>query len=221
MRPEPRLALAGPAIFLVCAALAGCASPQAAAPAPTSAAMVPSAPPAAVLLPAPAPPPEPMPVSAPPVPRPLDPVLAYADRVRALPPAELAAEVQRLGESAYAPERALQFAAALTQSRISAQTARAQALVQRVLSQQDAEAQALHPFARLLAAQLAEQRRAEEQAERQAQQLRDAQRRIELLNDRLEAVRAIERSVPAAPRRDNDTPAPAPARGAASRPAAH
>ncbi|WP_186511169.1 hypothetical protein [Caenimonas sedimenti] len=210
MRTESRLAFMGP-VFLVVCALAGCTTP------PASTAVVPP-PPAAATAPAPVPPaprPEPAQAAAPPA-HPLEPVLAYADRVRSLPPADLAAEVQRLGDSAYSPERALQFAVALTQSRNSAQTARAQALLQRVLAQADAEARPFQPFARLLAAQLAEQRRVEEQAERQAQQLRDAQRRIDQLNDRLEAVRAIERSVPAAPRRDNDVPPPA--RGPASRP---
>jgi hypothetical protein len=73
-----------------------------------------------------------------------------------------------------------------------------------VIADPSPDAQALQPFARLLLAQIADQRRADEQAERQAQQLREAQRRIEQLNDRLEAVRAIERSLPGpAPREPN------------------
>ena len=52
----------------------------------------------------------------------------------------------------------------------------------------------------------AEQKRVEDQLERQNQQLRDSQRRIDQLNDRIEALRAIERSfarpnpAPAAPK---------------------
>ncbi|GAC1543257.1 MAG: hypothetical protein NVS2B4_21740 [Ramlibacter sp.] len=45
-------------------------------------------------------------------------------------------------------------------------------------------------------AQLAEQKRLEDQAERQAQQLRDTQRRVDQLAERLEALRAIERARP-------------------------
>ena len=86
---------------------------------------------------------------------------------------------------------------------------RAQALLQRVLGQNEPDARALHPLARLIAPQLAETRRADEQLERQAQQLRDAQRRIDVLNERLEAVRTIERSLPSVPASGASSPAPA------------
>ena len=63
-----------------------------------------------------------------------------------------------------------------------------------------AEAIELRPLARLLAGRLHEARRLEDQADRLAQQLRESQRRIDVLNDRLEAMRAIERSLtPRAP----------------------
>lgn len=210
---ELRLAAAGPALAAVLTALSACAVP---APAPATVAAVapPAPPPPPVVVIAPAPPAP----AAPPSPHAVEPVLAYAERLRSLPPAEQAQEVQRLGDGAYSPQRALQFAAAVTQSRNPAQTARAIALVQRVLAQQDEEAQPLHPLARLLQGQLAEQKRAEDAAERQALQLREAQRRIDQLNDRLEAVRAIERSVPVAPRREGEG-ASAP-RSPASRPPA-
>lgn len=180
---------------------------------------------AAVAAPAPAPaapPPatnivtEPVAAPAPPPATPADQVLAYGERIRALPQADLAQEVQRLGEAPATPVRSLQLALALTQQRNAAQAPRIQSLLQRVLAQQDAESQSLHPLARLLT----EQRRLEDQAERQAQQLRDQQRRIEQLNERLEAVRAIERSLPAQPatRENGAAPARRPA-SAASRPA--
>lgn len=165
--------------------------------------------PAAPAAPAPVPPPAPSPAAAPAAPQgahPLEGAVAYAERVRSLPPAELAQEVQRLGDTTYAPLRATQLALALGQSRTASNTARAQSLLQRVLADGSGEAQALQPFARLLSAQLADQRRADEQAERQAQQLREAQRRIEQLNDRLEAVRAIERSLPGPARRETTRP---------------
>ena len=66
-------------------------------------------------------------------------------------------------------------------------------------------------LARTLAARYLEQRRIEDDRDRQSQQVRDSQRRIEQLNDRLEALRAIERSVS---RQNAPAPAAAPASGA-------
>jgi vacuolar-type H+-ATPase subunit I/STV1 len=126
-------------------------------------------------------------------------VLDYADRLRAMTVPSLAQEIARLNEPNAGPGRQLQLAMALALTRVPSDLQRAQGLLQRVLDNGTDEARALHPLARLLAAQYAEQRRAEESAERQAQQLRDAQRRIEQLNDRLEAVRAIERSLSTRP----------------------
>ena len=57
------------------------------------------------------------------------------------------------------------------------------------------EAAAWAPWARLLAGRAAEQRRLEEQFDRLAQQLRDSQRRIDQLSEKLEALKAIERSL--------------------------
>lgn len=130
--------------------------------------------------------------------------LAYADRVQRMPPAELTREIVRLGEAedtlAASP---LHLALALAQTRQPVDTARALAQVQRLLGHNDTATQPLQPLARLLEARLLQQRRLEEQLERQAQQLRDVQRRNDQLNERLEAVRAIERSMTARP------PAPA------------
>ena len=142
---------------------------------------------------------------------PLTVVLAYADRIRGVPAAELAQEITRLADGGDSATRLVQLAMALGQSRTGGNGVRAQALLQRVLGQNDPEAQALHPLARLLAAQLTEARRLDEQAERQNQQLRDAQRRIDHLNERLEALRAIERSVPSRPAAPASAPASAPA----------
>ena len=125
--------------------------------------------------------------------------LDYADRLRAMTVPALAQEIARLGEPGAAPGRQLQLALALALTRVPSDLQRAQGLLQRVLDNGSDEARALHPLARLLAAQYGEQRRADEATERQAQQLRDAQRRIDQLNDRLEAVRAIERSLSARP----------------------
>lgn len=136
--------------------------------------------------------------------------LAYADRTLGASSTELARETARLSDlDESKPSRALRLALVLAQTRQPADTARALGLVQRTLT--NPAAQDLHPLARLLEARLTQQRRLEEQLERQAQQLRDAQRRNDQLSERLEAVRAIERSL---------TTRPAPAAPAAPPPGA-
>ena len=121
-------------------------------------------------------------------------MLAYADKVRPLGPNELASELARLSDLAETPTTQMQTAIVLAQTRVPADLVRAQGLLQRVMANPSAEAQPLQPLARTLAARYGEQRRVEDDRERQAQQLRDAQRRIDQLNDRIEALRAIERS---------------------------
>jgi len=134
-------------------------------------------------------------------------VLAESDRILRLAPAELAREIARLTEIEEAsPDTPLLLATALAQTRQPVDSARALGLVQRVLTQP--ASQGLHPLARWMESRLLQQRRMEEQLERQTQQLRDAQRRIDQLNDRLEAVRAIERSLTTRPA---PSAAPAPA----------
>lgn len=128
-------------------------------------------------------------------PSPAETLLAYGERIRNFQPSELAQEISSLGDPQDSPLRQMQLAIALGTARTPANNTRAQALLQRVLAQTQAQAQVLHPLARMLLAQHAETRRLEEQLERQTQQARDAHRRIDQLNDRLEALRAVERSL--------------------------
>ncbi len=121
-------------------------------------------------------------------------VLAYADKVRTLPPADLNAELNTLANAA-SPAEQLQLSLALSQVHQNAELIRAQDIVTRVLANEAPEAKALHPLARLLASRYAEQRRLEDQVEKQSQQLRDVQRKLDQSNERLEALKAIERSL--------------------------
>ena len=142
--------------------------------------------------------------------------LAYADKVRPLGPPEVAGEINRIGEPGDAPLTQMQLALALAQTRQPADLARAQSLMQRIAANPASEAQQLAPLARTLASRYGEQRRLEEEREKQAQQLRDSQRRIDQLSDRLEALRAIERSFT---RPGNHPPAiPAPPAGNGTKP---
>lgn len=125
-------------------------------------------------------------------------MLAYADRVRRLAPAELSQEVSQLGD-AVGPTQQLQLALVLSQLHQLGELIRAQELLGRVLANADTEAQMLHPLAGLLASRYGEQRRLEEQLENQTQQTRDVQRRLDQTNERLEALKAIERSLTSRP----------------------
>lgn len=147
------------------------------------------------------------------------PLLARTERILRMPPPELGREIARLGETEdAAAENPLLLAVALAQTRQPVDTARALGLVQRVLANRAAAAQPLHPLARLLEVRLLQQRRLEDQLDKQAQQLRELQRRNEQLNERLEAVRAIERSLTVRPS-PASSPAPAANSGSLQRPA--
>ncbi len=97
------------------------------------------------------------------------------------------------------PIQQLRLAIVLGQIRPGADLARAQQLAQQVVGSAQPEAQPIKPLARLLAARFGEQRRLEEQLERAEQQLRDQRQRLARATQRLEAVRAIERSLGPAP----------------------
>lgn len=138
-------------------------------------------------------------------------MLAYADLARRMQPPELSQEVIRLGDVA-GPTEEMQLALVLSQFHQSPDLIRAQELLGRVLTNVGTEAQALHPLAGLLAGRLGEQRRLEDQLEKQTQQTREVQRRLDQTNERLAALKAIERSLtirpPAATSRDSHAPAP-------------
>src|SRR5688500_9270093 len=95
------------------AAVVGACAVTAPAPAPTRVSAAATEPMRVTALPAPAPAPAPaIPPPAAPTPaptpmatlvHPIETVVAYAERVRALAAAELAQEVQRLGDSSYTP----------------------------------------------------------------------------------------------------------------------
>ncbi len=227
-RPGPRRRRAAHLGLIVSSAwvLAACGTvPE---PPPAAAAPTVAAPPAPPPLPAPPPPPvlRVTPVQAPPaappvelaaetppVPDVITALLTYAERLRVLNPTDLAAEIVVQGDPGSVPLRQMQLALALVHTHQPADTARALGLVQRVVGSPAPESLPLKPLARLLAARLMDQRRLEDTVDKQAQQLRDSQRRIDQLNERLEAMRAIERSL-------NSRPSAAPPATAPARPTA-
>ncbi len=214
---RPRLALMS--ATLAATALAGGCSllgPAAPTPAPAPA-------PVQTFVPPPAPPAPPVTIYVPVV----DPadqaarqLLAYQERLALLgPPGSLGAqalapELQRLGDGSASPQAAVELALLLGATRTPGDLQRALGLLEGV--QRNPDAAPWHGLARLLATRYTEQRRSEEQAERLAQQLRDAQResqrRLDQLNEKLEALKAIERSLNSRP------PAAAAPPGSAARP---
>lgn len=172
-------------------------------------------------------PPAPLPAPAPPVPvtvyvPTLEPVdvaarhlLSYQTLLLAMGPAELTREVSRLGDGSASVADTMDLALALGLTRSNGDLVRAQGLLDQVLA--NSAAQAWHGLARLLSTRYGEQRRADEQTERANQQLREAQRdnqrKLDQLNDKLEALKSIERSL-------NSRPLPTPApQASAARPA--
>jgi len=177
-------ALAGLAAATAVLGLAGCATPQ-----------------------APPPPPPPPVVVAPPVK--CDPaleardyaarhLLATEDRFSALNTADLTAEAARNPDGATI-EQQMDQALALSMTHANGDLVRAQTLLDQVLHNNAPQADPWRGLARLLAYRLAEQKRAEDAVERGAQQLRDAQRdnqrKLDDANAKLEALKAIERSL--------------------------
>lgn len=152
--------------------------------------------------PAPVCPPAPEPVCvAPPAPEPSPNdiaarrFLSYQDQVRGLQGGDLMRELGRIGEPNGRPQATIEFALVLGQTRVAADTQRALSLLDPLVKATSPEAAPWQPIARLLQTRFLEQRRVEEQLERQNAQLRDAQRQIGQLNEKLEALKAIERSM--------------------------
>jgi uncharacterized coiled-coil protein SlyX len=158
--------------------------------------------------PAPPPPPPPRVTIYVPTPSPEDgaarQLLAYQATLSALPATDWPKEVARLSDPANTTTAdAVKLALVLILVHGSGDLARAQSLLDRVQADESADAQAWHAPARLLSMLLAVQRRDEDSMDRLNQQLRDSQRKLDQLNDKLEALLSIERSL------NNRAPAPA------------
>jgi hypothetical protein len=131
-------------------------------------------------------------------------LLAYHERLRQMSAADLAAEVTRLGAVVSSPDPAspddvLALALALAEQHNPGDLARASSLLESITQDPSAARRPWQPMADLLAARVAEQRRLEEQLDRLTTQRRDTQRTIQQLTEKLEALKAIERSMTARP----------------------
>lgn len=121
--------------------------------------------------------------------------LTNHEQLRSLPLNELAQEITRLSALPPTPDTAIDLAMALLLTRNGGEQLRAIALVEPLAKGATPDAEAWQPVARLLLARLQELRRLEDLLERRNQELRDSQRDVKQLNEKLEALKAIERSL--------------------------
>jgi len=125
------------------------------------------------------------------------PLLAYHQSLRRMTQGELLKELSSLTLQQKTPKALLQSAMVLSLTRGSGDLARAQAQFDSVATAPEPEAQGLRQLAQLLSAQCADARRLLDESERLRAQLKDNQRKNEQLNETLEALKEIERGLPA------------------------
>ncbi|MBC7955050.1 MAG: hypothetical protein H7Y33_04150, partial [Cytophagales bacterium] len=128
---------------------------------------------------------------------------------------DLANEVTRLSgvvsatATAAPADTVLELSLALAQQRNPGDLARAVALLEPISKSSAPELAPWQPLARLLLGRVVEQRRLEDQLTREATQRREQQRSLQQLSEKLEALKAIERSMTARPPGANASPAAA------------
>lgn len=172
-------------LLTLCLPLAACTlnSPLPSEPAPVA-----MPPPVIEVLPAPPPPPDEV-----------GSLLGYHQALRRMSQGELLKELSGLGLQQRSPRVAIQMGMALMLTRGGGDLARAQALLDSVATSTDLEAAPLRALAQLLSSNCAETRRLYDHADKLATQQKDNQKRIDQLNDMLEGLKAIERTLPVRP----------------------
>jgi len=152
----------------------------------------------------PPPPPAPPPVievitTPPPPPDEIGPLLSYHQSLRRMPQGELLKELSGLGLQKRSPRVAIQMGMALMLTRGGGDLARAQSLLDSVATSAELDAAPFRPLAQLLSSNCAETRRLYDHADKLAAQQKDNQRRIDQLNEMLEGLKTIERTLPGRP----------------------
>ncbi len=132
-------------------------------------------------------------------------LLAYHDQLRQMSAGDLGAEVTRLSAvvsataTAAPADAVLELSLALAQQHNPGDLARAVALLEPLTKSSVPELAPWQALARLLLSRVTEQRRLEDQLAREVAQRRDQQRSLQQLNEKLEALKAIERSMTTRP----------------------
>ncbi len=170
---------AGTSLLAMLALLAGCASelPVAASQAPASVTPVVAAEEAGLLS-----------------------ALAYYQMLQRMTAAQVNRERTLLAAVPTSPNSQLRTAMLLGHARTQADLTKALSLLDAILKSNDSAAASLHPLVRLLADSYGERLRLDAQLEKQGQQLRESQRKAAELQEKLDELAAIERTLPQRPR---------------------
>lgn len=126
-------------------------------------------------------------------------LLAYQASLRAMTPSELVKAQLELARADHAPHNTIRRAMLQATLRTPGDLARAQTLLDSITQASSDEAKLLAPLAQFLSGQYADLRRQDEAVERLNGQAREAQRRNDQLNEKLEALKNIERSLSVRP----------------------
>jgi hypothetical protein len=128
------------------------------------------------------------------------PALAYYQMLQRMTPAQISRERLVLAALPPTPNTQVRTAMVLGHPRGQQDLAKALALLEGVLKSADPAALGLHPLARLLADNFAERQKLERQLEKQGQQLKDSQRKAVELQEKIDSLAEIERTLPQRPR---------------------
>ncbi|BEV18074.1 hypothetical protein HBDW_48620 [Herbaspirillum sp. DW155] len=127
----------------------------------------------------------------------IDELLAYNVQLRKMSPAELGRELARINTYPAGPATSVRRAMALSLTRDAIDLAKAEAQLWNVMADRSVEAEKLKPLVQLLVGHYSDLRRVADGAEKTSVQLKEAQRKVDQLNDKLEALKNIERTLPA------------------------
>lgn len=127
------------------------------------------------------------------------PPLAYYQLLSRLSPAELSRERMVLAALPQNPNTHLRTAMLFGHPRGPLDLGKATQQLEMVLKSNDPAAVSLQPLARLLADNYAERQKADGQLDRQGQQLKDSQRKALELQEKLDGLADIERTLPIRP----------------------
>ena len=128
------------------------------------------------------------------------PALAYYQMLQRMTPAQINRERQVLAALPPTPNNQVRTAMVLGHPRGQQDFTKALALLEGVLKSADPAAAGLHPLARLLADNYVERQKLETQLEKQGQQLKDSQRKAVELQEKIDSLAEIERTLPQRPR---------------------
>ncbi|MGV0976320.1 MAG: permease [Azonexus sp.] len=128
------------------------------------------------------------------------PTLAYYQMLQRMTPAQVNRERMVLAALPPTPNTQLRTAMVLGHPRGQQDFTKALALLEGVLKSTDPGSVSLHPLARLLADNYSERQKLETQLEKQGQQLKDSQRKTVELQEKIDELADIERTLPQRPR---------------------